>query len=123
MAISCHHQQNNFKPAENALDAGREFIDGCLKGNFEKANFYLLQNKRNDSALAILKKEYDGKDAALKQQLNNASITILSIDDVNEKETIIHYSNSYSKEPKLIKVIKADTNWKIDLSYSINGNF
>lgn len=120
--ISCQSRQNNLPPAENALDAGREFIEGCLKGDFDKANFYLPQNQANDSIFNVLKQDYHTKSNATKQELKNASITILAIEELSDKETIIRYSNSFSKEARIIKVAKTDLYWKVDLSYSINGN-
>ena len=33
--VSCNSGKRQFPKAENALDAGREFIDATLKGDFE----------------------------------------------------------------------------------------
>ena len=47
ICASCKSPNNEMVPAENGLDAGREFIDGCLKGDFIKADFYMLQDELN----------------------------------------------------------------------------
>jgi hypothetical protein len=36
-----------YEKAENAQDAGREFIRATLDGNHQKARFYLLQDTTN----------------------------------------------------------------------------
>jgi len=45
-ALSCSNQQAVLLPAENSFDAGREFIDGTLKGDFQKASFYMLADEK-----------------------------------------------------------------------------
>src|SRR6266540_2671012 len=55
-AILCYCNAKKYSKAENALDAGREFIDGCLKGDFEKAAFYMLDDDRNKELLLAQKR-------------------------------------------------------------------
>ena len=43
--------EKNYPKAENALDAAREFIDACLKGNFEKATSYMTDDGNNKQLL------------------------------------------------------------------------
>ena len=38
---------HSFKKAEDAQDAGREFIRASLDGNYEKASFYLYEDSVN----------------------------------------------------------------------------
>jgi hypothetical protein len=44
--VACN-SDNAYKKAENAQDAGREFIRASLDGNYEKAEYYLLQDSTN----------------------------------------------------------------------------
>ena len=40
LIAACSSPTKNFTPAENGLDAGREFIDACLKGDFSWVEDY-----------------------------------------------------------------------------------
>lgn len=121
ISIGCSNKKT-YTPAENALDAGREFIDGCLKGDFNKANFYLQHNNTNDSIFTKLKEAYQQKSNAEKKQLQTASITILKVEEVSANITIITYSNSFSNTTSVLKVIKNNNSWLIDANYTIKGN-
>ena len=46
----------SFKPAENAQDAGREFIRASLDGNYEKASFLPLPSTRPNKNKMMLDK-------------------------------------------------------------------
>jgi len=48
--FSCGNN-SEYPKAENALDAGREFIAACLKGDFKRANVYMLHNSANEQLL------------------------------------------------------------------------
>src|SRR5204863_6505691 len=53
----CNCTENKvYEKAENALDAGREFIDGCLKADFDKATFYMVSDSTNKNMLLTLKR-------------------------------------------------------------------
>ncbi|MBA4198284.1 MAG: hypothetical protein C0459_12095 [Chitinophaga sp.] len=121
LCISCDDNKK-YTSAENALDAGREFIDGCLKGDFDKAAFYLLHNSTNDAIFSKLKEEYQQKSSAEKKQLKDASITILNVEEVSTDETIISYSNSFNNTTRVLKVIHSNNNWLVDVNYTVKGN-
>jgi hypothetical protein len=112
----------NYPPAENALDAGREFVDACLKGEFKKADYYLLHNSQNDGLFTTLKATYNKETKEEKTELKNASINIQSIEELNDTVTIIHYSNSFSKISSILKTVKLNDTWLVDLAYAANGN-
>jgi hypothetical protein len=119
--ISCQ-SNHNFVPAENALDAGREFIDACLKGDFDKANFYLLHDATNDDYLSKEKKSFGNKSNDEKKQFKEASIIINEEAVVNDSTHIINYKNSFDKTSHTVKIILRDTHWLVDLKYTFNGN-
>jgi hypothetical protein len=120
--LSSCNSGNNYSAAENAFDAGREFIDGCLKGDFDKASFYMLQDSVNAGLLSKMKKEYDADNATRKQQYKDASIIIDQDETVSSAEHIIYYKNSYDKIARKVKVVNANSNWLVDLKYTFNGN-
>ncbi len=47
LLFSCKNNENEFKEPENALDAGREFIQLSLQGKFNAANRFMLQDDDN----------------------------------------------------------------------------
>jgi len=111
-----------YSKAENALDAGREFIDGCLKGDFDKAAYYMVQDELNKSLLLTQKRNYDAKSNQEKQEYNNASIIIFEDAVINDSTHIINYQNSYDKVGRKVKVVLHNNIWQVDFKYTFNGN-
>lgn len=120
-AILCGCNQK-YPKAENALDAGREFIDGCLKGDFEKAAYYMLDDANNKELLLTQKRNYDVKSKQEKMEYNNASIIIIEDAAINDSTHIINYRNSYDKIGRKVKVIFYNNGWLVDFKYTFNGN-
>ena len=111
-----------YTKAENPLDAGREFIDACLKGDFDKASYYMLQDDQNNSLLLQQKRNYDVKSNKEKDEYSNASIIIFEDDAVNDSTHVINYQNSYDKVGRKVKVIEHNDTWSVDFKYTFNGN-
>ncbi len=122
LLISCNTSSNNFKEADNAIDAGREFIDACLKGDFVRSDFYMLQDEQNKSALKRIEREYREKDRDGRRQYREASIVINEIANITESTAIINYSNSYDKIAHKIKVVQLNNKWLVDFKYTFNPN-
>jgi hypothetical protein len=118
--LSCNVKK--YSKAENALDAGREFIDGCLKGDFDKASHYMLQDTENNSLLHQQEKNYDAKSRQDKQEYSNASIIIYEDATLNDSTHIINYQNSYDNTGRKVKVIFHNGTWMVDFKYTFNGN-
>ena len=112
----------NYSKAENALDAGREFIDGCLKGDFSKVSFYMLDDPRNKELLQTQQRNYQAKNKEEKQQYRDASIIIIEDETINDSTHIINYQNSYDKIGRKVKVILQDNTWLVDFKYTFDGN-
>lgn len=121
LLISCN-TQNKYNKAENALDAGREFIDGCLKNDFKKAAFYILADTENNRSLRQLEQANNQLTTKDKTQYKLAAINIFEITDISETATIINYSNSYDKIRRKIKVAKVNGDWKVDLKATFGSN-
>ncbi len=116
--IACNGSPVNYTKAENAFDAGREFIDGTLKGDFKKSAFYMLTDTVNQQFLNVQEKEFRLKDKEGRQQLRTASINIQQIEEVDSITNIIHYNNSFDKIEHTLKVVKLNNNWSVDFKYS-----
>ena len=112
----------SYENASNALDAGREFIDASLKGDFAKAYFYMMQDAENKKLLDKIETDYREKDRDGREQYRQASINIGEVSDITDKETIINYSNTYDKIGKKLKVVFIDNKWVVDFKYTFNPN-
>lgn len=118
IACSC----NNHTDATTALEGGREFIDACLKGDFKKAAYYMINDNTNNSNLLKIKRDYDFKSSDEKQNYAAASIIINSDETINDSTHIINYANSYDKIARKVKVINRNGKWLVDFKYTFNGN-
>ncbi|HTQ63390.1 MAG TPA: hypothetical protein VMI12_01260 [Puia sp.] len=110
----------SFKKAEDAQDAGREFIRASLDGDIEKAQFYLLDDSTNRLLINKWKKDYDKLDANIKQQYKDADIRVINITPQNDSVTTYTYSNSYIKDTTTIKILRINGEWLVDLKEILN---
>ena len=111
-----------YPDASTALEAGREFIDGCLKGDFDKATAYMISDSANESDLLKIKRDYDSKSKEQKDAYATASIIITEDATINDTMHIINYKNSYDQFARKVKVVQRDGKWKVDFKYTFNGN-
>ncbi len=118
LLVACTNSIKNYDAAENGLDAGREFIDACLKGDFLKANFHLLTDPQNTALLKTTEAEYREKDKEGRQQLRTASINIKEVTEPNDSIVILQYSNSLDTIPHKSVVIKRNNQWLVDYKQS-----
>ena len=121
--FSCNNDYNSYVKPENALDAGRQFIDNALKGKFNNAKKYMLQDEENNYWLAKWSEEFNKISEQEKTGFSNASINIMEITDIiADSVTIIHYTNSFKNKPQKIKVLKSNDTWMVDFKYTFSGN-
>lgn len=112
----------DFKKPEDALDAGREFIRAVLDGDYTKGQLYVIPEEE-DIALYKRYVSYMKKRSSKELvELKSASIIINKVEEVSDTIQIINYSNSFSKQPMDIKVVKKEGEWWIDFSYTFSGN-
>ena len=122
VAIMVACNSSGYQPASTALEGGREFIDGCLKGDFKIAVFYMIDVETNNSDLLKIKRDYNEKSSDDKRNYYSSSIIIIEDDALNDTMHIINYSNSYDKVARKVKVINRNGNWLVDFKYTFNGN-
>ncbi len=113
---------NPYPKAENDFDAGREFIDGCLKGDFDRARFYLLKNEADNQQFDKLISNYRNKSSEQKKSYHEANIIILEENMLSDSVHIINYKNSFDNIPHKLKVVQTGDGWQVDLSYTFSGN-
>lgn len=119
MFLSCG---TNYPPATTALEGGREFIDACLKGDFDKATFYMINDNENNDYLLKIKRDFHEKGSEQRIEYGKASINIIEDAAINDSIHIINYKNSYDNTVRKVKVIKKDNKWLVDFKYTFNGN-
>jgi hypothetical protein len=112
LLVACGH---SFKKAEDAQDAGREFIRAALDGNYEKASFYLYADSTNQMLLNKWKKDWDAMDHEEQKKYQGADILPINIQAVNDTVTTYTYANSFKKDTTTIRVVKINGNWLVDL--------
>lgn len=116
LSVACGGKQQDYRKAEDALDAGREFINSKLQGDFSKAAFYLLPNKKNTGILQEMERSYRKKNREGRQQWRTASINIKEVKDLNDSITVIYFQNSSDKLADTIYVVKQKGDWLVDIS-------
>jgi hypothetical protein len=115
LLTACGGRQKDYRPAENALDAGREFINACLQGDFSRAAFFMLPGSGNEQKLKEIERGYREKDKEGRQQYRQASININEVSEIAADTTVIKYSNSFDKIPETIRVVRQNGNWLVDM--------
>jgi hypothetical protein len=111
---SCSRKSSDYTKAEDALDAGRQYIQACLEGDFAKAAFYTLPDSGNKVKLDSLEKIYRSLDREGRQQLRTASININEVKE-SAAGTEMVYSNSFEKEPHRIVIVQKEKQWLVNL--------
>ena len=115
--FSCENKETYGK-AEDAEDAGREFIRASLDGDYDKAKFYLYKDSAefNVRLLDKWKAGYDALKGDEKKGFKSASIMPIVIAPSEDSAfyTFTYY-NSYKKDTTTIRVLKANDEWLVDL--------
>ncbi len=111
---------HSFKKADDAQDAGREFIRASLDGNYERANFYMFADSTNQMLLSKWRKDYDRLDHEDQKKYRDADILPINIQTVNDSVTIYTYANTYKKDTTTIKVVRINGTWLVDLKEILN---
>ncbi len=115
--VSCKNNSGYVK-AEDAQDAGREFIRACLDGNYDKALFYLLKDSTNTNVMLLdkWKKDYTRLKEEEKVNLKEASIIALKIEQADDSTVHYEYTNSHEiKDTTTIKIVRLNGEWLVDL--------
>lgn len=115
VAAACG-SESGFKKAENAADAGREFIRASLDGDYKKARLYLLQDADNLRMISAQEANYNSMSKEEKKAYKDASILPVEIKPVNDSLTSYRYSNSANeKDTTTILVVRDKGEWLVDL--------
>ena len=120
LLLGCNNE-TTYKKAEDAQDAGREFIRASLDGNYEKARFYMLTDSTNQLLLDKWKKDYERLNESVKHEYKNADILPISIRSQNDSVTIYTYANTYKKDTTTINIVRIKNEWLVDFKEILNN--
>jgi hypothetical protein len=121
LLLAACNNDKSFKKAEDAQDAGREFIRASLDGNYEKASFYLYPDSTNKNIFAKWKTMYAHMNADEQQRYKDASILVLGSTNLNDSVTRFTYTNSYkTKDTTTILILRINKEWLVDLKEILN---
>lgn len=109
-----------FKKAEDAQDAGRQFIRASLDGDYEKARFYLLNDSINLLLINKWQRDFDKLDRDTRQQYREASILPINISPINDSVTSYTFSNSFKKDTTTVHIVRINGEWLVDLKEILN---
>ena len=108
LLVACNNSPLGFEKPEDGLDAAREFIRAELDGDYAKGELYII---RDDEDLRLYKRYVDymkKRPADQLQQLKGASIIINKVEELSDSVEIVNYSNSFSRRPMDVKLVKKD---------------
>ncbi len=118
--LAACNNETSFRKAEDAQDAGREFIRASLDGNYDKARFYLFADSTNEMLLNKWRKDFDQLNPESKSKYKEANILPINIQTQNDSVTSYTYANSYKKDTTTIKIVRINGEWLVDLKEILN---
>ena len=118
---ACNNGETTFRKAEDAQEAGSEFIRASLDGNYDKARFYLYADSTNQMLLDKWKKDFDQLAPDSKSKYKDANILVINIQKLNDSVTSYTYANSYKKDTTTIKIVRISGDWLVDLKEILNN--
>jgi hypothetical protein len=105
-----------YEKAENAQDAGREFIRATLDGDHQKARFFLLQDTTNLLLIERQQKNFQQLSSDEKRQRRESTIRPVAIQKVNDSTSSYKYFSTYNpKDTTTFLVVKRKGEWLVDL--------
>jgi hypothetical protein len=120
-AISaCSHSVEVRKT--DPLESGRGFIESSLKGDYDEARKYILQDSTNIQYFNGMKDFNSKRSGDEKEGYRDANILIDSTQKISDSVTIITYSNTYKNQPSKLKMVKKNNEWLVDFKYTFTGN-
>jgi hypothetical protein len=111
--IGCSAPTKNFPPATTSIEAGRNYLEACLQGDFEKAVAYAATSETMKSQTATTEKNYRNLDKEGRSSFRQASIVILDITDEDSLHTRMNFQYSLDKKPRQIEIEKTNGKWLV----------
>jgi hypothetical protein len=119
--FSCSEEKK--KTPVTDIEVANAFVRNLLDNNFTEAEQYLLKDEVNTQIFDRFKKQYNLKDKAVLEQYKNADIIVNESSYVTDSVFIFNYSTSYSmKDKTVLKLVRMEGKWLVDLKYTFSGN-
>ena len=109
--IGCTTPTKSFPPAGSSIEAGRNYVEACLQGDFEKATAYAAPTQTMKLHTANTEKNYRNLDKEGRSNFRQASIIILGITDQDSLHTQMNYQYSLDKKPRQLEIEKKSGSW------------
>ncbi len=100
------------------LSSGRGFIEANLRGDYVKAEKYILKDSTNEQYLDGLRDFSKNLTPLERENYRDADIIIDSTRSLNDSTDIIYYKNTYKKEPTRLKLSKKGQDWLVDFKFT-----
>lgn len=104
----------------DALSSGRGFIEANLRGDYVKAEKYILKDSTNEQYLDGLRDFNKNLTPLERENYRDADIIIDSTRLLDDSTDIIYYQNTYKKEPTKLKLRKKGQEWRVDFKYTFH---
>lgn len=115
LIFSCT-DDTKYTRAEDAQDAGREFINASLDGDYARARFYLLKDSTNMLLIKQQQVNYEQLSAETKRLNREAAIRPLEIRKENDSTTLYkYYHTANTKDTTTIRIKRENGEWLVDL--------
>jgi UDP-N-acetylglucosamine 2-epimerase len=113
LLIGCTNPPKSFPPATNSIEAGRNYVEACLQGDFEKATAYAASTQTMKLHTANTEKNYRNLDKEGRSNFRQASIIILGISDQDSLHTQMNYQYSLDKKSRQLEIEKTNGKWLV----------
>jgi len=111
--IGCTTPTKSFPPAGSSIEAGRNYVEACLQGDFEKATAYAASNETMKLHTVNTEKNYRNLDKEGRSNFRQASIIILGITDQDSLHTQMNYQYSMDKKTRQLEIEKTNGKWLV----------
>ncbi|MET0634587.1 MAG: hypothetical protein ABWZ25_01085 [Chitinophagaceae bacterium] len=106
--------------ADTDLNVATNFIQSALKGDFKKAEKYMVDDSLNKEDLATVARLNARLPKSEKDAYSGASIRIHDNRKINDSATVVTFSNSYRNKVDSLKVVRINGKWLVDFKYIFN---
>lgn len=114
------------QPAEirknDPLESGRGFIEASLRGDYDAAQKYILEDSINNDYFNGMRDFNRKRSDEEKDGYKNSNILIDSTQKISDSVTIITYSNTYKNKPSKLKMVRKNNEWLVDFKFTFLGN-
>ncbi len=119
---SCNSESK--KTPVTDIEVTNAFVRNILDNDFKEAEQYLLKDSSNVEMFETFKKQYNRQDKAILQEYKKAQIIVHETNAlIPDSVFTFSYSNSYRPlDTTILKAIRINGEWLIDLKYTFPSN-